>query len=297
MTIWKLFKAKREAHAALNKFLFAAENAKRQVILVTKEQLGMEKVLTCKQSIKRKLSLFYPPWREHFIARNCYDRIFSRGTLYVSVIVAELSPETFHTSRSARTSSAFTASLPGLRRNPANGQLMSYFMLAIHSMISTKVRTLLLLLMISMSFEMIANKLQTLVVALATPINKFRSILRKINSTLRRMVEAIRRQYRALANLTNMCKRFMKKPYAICKNFFEKMFISCVSTDNGISLPGCDIIKRSSSTAHFTFKFNYREEYMNTYLTEEFEKIDLDMTLRCKTRALPLSQEEKTLVR
>ncbi|KAK5978584.1 hypothetical protein GCK32_017975, partial [Trichostrongylus colubriformis] len=35
--------------------------------------------------------------------------------------------------------------------------------------------------------------------------------------------------------------------YLQCKNFFDKMFISCVSTDNVISLPGCDLIKKSSS--------------------------------------------------
>ncbi|KAK6039984.1 hypothetical protein COOONC_22510 [Cooperia oncophora] len=50
------------------------------------------------------------------------------------------------------------------------------------------------------------------------------------------------------------------------------------------------------STALFTFKFNYREEYQNTYLTEEFEKIDLDMALRGRTKALPLNKEEKKLV-
>ncbi|VDL76479.1 unnamed protein product [Nippostrongylus brasiliensis] len=170
-----------------------------------------------------------------------------------------------------------------------------------------------------------------------------------------------------------------------CKNFLEKMFIACVSKDNDISLPGCDIIKRSSSicetagsavednvcnfpsvaksvivngyfflirkifavgtktaeetlffhiqtvkktfktvktevadirqmdikyhqadqgaedlTVHktllFTYKFNYREEYKNTYLTEEFEKIDLDMALRGRTKALPLNKDEKLVI-
>ncbi|WKY10144.1 hypothetical protein Q1695_002470 [Nippostrongylus brasiliensis] len=469
MTIWKLFKAKREVHAALNKFLFVAENAKRV-------QLGEEKILTKKQKLKRCLSGIYPPWRENFVPQSCYDRIFTKGTLEYAVVrlvrnivILEVfgivmyfifsfkyaaRPENIGmvVSIVVHTFLAFMIIFP---------PIMSYFILAVHSMISTKVRTLLLLLMISMSFEgpamnammnihrvaqglscvqrdvtsslndvksragnfkeMIANKLQSLIVTIATPINKLRSLLRQIQTKLRRVVEAVRRQFRALANLTNLCKRFMKKPYAICKNFLEKMFIACVSRDNAISLPGCDIIKRSSSicetagsavednvcnfpsvaksvivngyfflirkifavgtktaeetlffhiqtvkktfktvktevadirqmdikyhqadqgaedlTVHkklqtslqnvihqyivmfemiqliikwifipvtllwpfvstllFTYKFNYREEYKNTYLTEEFEKIDLDMALRGRTKALPLNKDEK----
>uniref|UniRef100_A0A7I4YTY3 DC_STAMP domain-containing protein n=1 Tax=Haemonchus contortus TaxID=6289 RepID=A0A7I4YTY3_HAECO len=472
MTIWKLLKAKREAHAALNKFLFDAENAKR-------EQLGLGKILTTKQAIKRKLSCLYPPWRENFVAYTFYDRIFSKGTLEYAVVrlirnvvIVEVfgmvmyivfsykyvnNPEKLGTVVSIiiHTFLALMFVFP---------PLMSYFMLAVHRMISTKVRTLLLLLMISMSFEgpamnavtniyrvgeglgcvqtdvtssledvkgragdfkeMIANKLQTLVIKMAAPVNEFRLLLRKIHSKIRRMVESIRRQFRALSNLTNSCKRFMKKPYSICKNFFEKMFISCVSTDNAISLPGCELIKKSSSvcesagagiegnvcnfpsaakqvimsgyfllsrnffsaatttaeesfflqaetmqqvgegletakkeivdmrnldihyrktdegadiltvhkkiqkslhdvvaqyilffeaiqtaikwvfipatmlwpfitTALFTFKFNYREDFENTYLTREFENIDLDMALRGRTKALPLNKEEK----
>ncbi|KJH49944.1 hypothetical protein DICVIV_03891 [Dictyocaulus viviparus] len=306
--------------------------------------------------------------------------------------------------------------------------LMSYFMLAVHQMLSTKLRTLLLLLMISMSFEgpgmnammnihrvaegmacvhtdissslkdvrgragdlksMVANRLQNLIIKIAAPINKFRGILREIDKKVRRIFESIRRQYRELANLTNLCHRFMKKPYAICKNFFDKMFIKCVSTDNLFSLPGCDVIKRGSSicettgsvvennvcnfpsvvkkvivngyfslvkrlfavgtktakttlffhvkaarlaqkglkvvgeeivdirnmkihyyrgeegdqdfavhkTAVFTFKFKYHEEYQNTYLTDEFEKIDLDLALRGQTKVLPLNKDEKLKV-
>ncbi|VDM78428.1 unnamed protein product [Strongylus vulgaris] len=50
------------------------------------------------------------------------------------------------------------------------------------------------------------------------------------------------------------------------------------------------------STALFTFKFNYREDFENHYLTEEFEKIDLDMALKGRTKALPLNKDEKILV-
>ncbi|KAK6015533.1 hypothetical protein OSTOST_19042, partial [Ostertagia ostertagi] len=39
--------------------------------------------------------------------------------------------------------------------------------------------------------------------------------------------------------------------------------------------------------------FNYREEFENTYLTDEFERIDLDMALRGRTKALPLNKDEK----
>ncbi|RCN27426.1 hypothetical protein ANCCAN_26838 [Ancylostoma caninum] len=49
------------------------------------------------------------------------------------------------------------------------------------------------------------------------------------------------------------------------------------------------------STALFTFKFNYREEYENNYLTEEFDKIDLDMALKGRTKALPLNKDEQSL--
>ncbi|KHJ88777.1 DC-STAMP-like protein [Oesophagostomum dentatum] len=50
------------------------------------------------------------------------------------------------------------------------------------------------------------------------------------------------------------------------------------------------------STALFTFKFNYREDFENNYITEEFEKIDLDMVLKGRTKALPLNKDEKLLV-
>ncbi|KAL6743243.1 hypothetical protein Aduo_016308 [Ancylostoma duodenale] len=474
MTIWRLYKAKQEAHAALDKFLFEAENAKR-------EQQGISKLLTKKQKLKRFLSPVYPPWKENFVPFTFYDRIFSSGTvenavarLVRNIIILEsfglvmyfvLSykyasrPENVGIALSIviHTFLVFMFVFPSL---------MSYFMLAVHQMISTKIRTLLLLLMISMSFEgpamnavtnihrvaegiacvqtdvklalsdvkgragdvkdVIANKLQGLVVKLAVPINKIRGILRKLDTKLRRVVESIRRQFRALANLTNLCTRFMKKPYVTCKNFFEKMFIACVSKDNVISLPGCDTIKKSSSvcdmvgegvedsicnfpvaakevvvngyfylmknvlsagsktaqntlffhlktakqiakgakavkkeildvrnmeihyhsagegaedlavhsklkksllnvvenyilmfetmqavikwifmpmtlfwpfisTALFTFKFNYREEYENNYLTEEFDKIDLDMALKGRTKALPLNKDEQLL--
>ncbi|KAK6758677.1 hypothetical protein RB195_016103 [Necator americanus] len=301
MTIWKLYKAKLEAHAALEKFLFEAENAKR-------EQLGISKILTWKEKLKRFFSPVYPSWRENFVPTNCYERIFSKGTtenaiarLIRNIIILEAfglvmyfvlsykyasRPENVGTILSIviHTFLVFMFVFPAL---------MSYFMLAVHRMISTKIRGLLLLLMISMSFEgpamnavmnihkvaegiacvqtdvtsalndvkgragdvkdMIANKIQALIVKVAAPINKFRATLRKIDAKVRRIVEAIRKQFRALANLTNLCTRFMKKPYAICKNFFEKMFIACVSNDNVISLPGCDIIKKSSSYDLFTY--------------------------------------------
>ncbi|CAJ0589404.1 unnamed protein product [Cylicocyclus nassatus] len=491
MTIWKLYKAKQEAHAALNKFLFQAENAKRV-------QLGLDKILTRKERIKRFLSPIYPPWRENFVPSNCYERIFSKGTpenviakLIRNIIFLEVfgcimyfvlsykyasRPENIAIVMSVvvHTFLVFMFIFPAL---------MSYFMLAVHRMISTKIRTLLLLLMISMSFEgpamnavnniyrvtegiacvqadvtsslldvkeragdvreMIANKIQSLVVKIAAPINKLRTMLRKIDQKLRRIAEAIRRQFRALSGLTNICTSLLKKPYAICKNVFEKIFIACVSRDNLISLPGCETIKKSSSvlpsppnmdgpnyayditfiengyieavqknrcigvsktvikngyfylmkkaigvgtegaenalffhietaqkiikgakaakkeisdirhmkihykaaeegaedltvhkqlqksllqvirgyillfetmhnvikwifipitlfwpfisTALFTFKFNYREEYQNHYLTEEFERIDLDMLLKGRTKALPLNKNEKQL--
>ncbi|VDL82290.1 unnamed protein product [Nippostrongylus brasiliensis] len=353
MTIWKLFKAKREVHAALNKFLFVAENAKREYAVVR-------------------------------LVRN--------------IVILEVFGIVMY----------FIFSFKYAAR-PEN----------IGMVVSIVVHTFLAFMIIFP--PMIANKLQSLIVTIATPINKLRSLLRQIQTKLRRVVEAVRRQFRALANLTNLCKRFMKKPYAICKNFLEKMFIACVSKDNVISVPGCDIIKRSSSicetagsavednvcnfpsvaksvivngyfflirkifavgtktaeetlffhiqtvkktfktvktevadirqmdikyhqadqgaddlTVHkklqtslqnvihqylvmfemiqliikwifipvtllwpfvstllFTYKFNYREEYKNTYLTEEFEKIDLDMALRGRTKALPLNKEEK----
>ncbi|EYC09873.1 hypothetical protein Y032_0058g2868 [Ancylostoma ceylanicum] len=471
MTIWRLYKAKQEAHAALNKFLFEAENAKR-------EQQGISKLLTTKQKVKRFLSPIYPPWKENFVPFTFYDRIFSNGTienavarLVRNIIILESFGMVMYfvlsykyASRPENVGIALSivihTFLVFMFLFPA---LMSYFMLAVHQMISTKIRTLLLLLMISMSFEgpamnavtnihrvaegiacvqadvtlalndvkcragdvkdVIANKLQDLIVKLAVPINKIRGILRKLDSKLRRVVEAIRRQFRSLANLTNLCTRFMKKPYVICKNFFEKMFIACVSKDNVISLPGCDTIKRSSkvcdmvgagvensvcifptaakevvvngyfylmkkalsfgsktaentlffrlesvkqvakavkkevldvrnlqihyhsagegaedlavhnklkkslvdvvenyilmfetmqavikwifvpmtlfwpfvSTALFTFKFNYREEYENNYLTDEFDRIDLDMALKGRTKALPLNKEEQLL--
>ncbi|KAK6758675.1 hypothetical protein RB195_016102 [Necator americanus] len=49
------------------------------------------------------------------------------------------------------------------------------------------------------------------------------------------------------------------------------------------------------TTALFTFNFNYREEYENNYLTDEFDKIDLDMMLKGRTKALPLNKDEQLL--
>ncbi|VDM60517.1 unnamed protein product [Angiostrongylus costaricensis] len=50
------------------------------------------------------------------------------------------------------------------------------------------------------------------------------------------------------------------------------------------------------STALFTYNFNYREEYENNFLTDEFDKIDLDMALRGQTKVLPLNKNEKLQV-
>uniref|UniRef100_A0A1I7XKX6 DC_STAMP domain-containing protein n=1 Tax=Heterorhabditis bacteriophora TaxID=37862 RepID=A0A1I7XKX6_HETBA len=49
------------------------------------------------------------------------------------------------------------------------------------------------------------------------------------------------------------------------------------------------------STALFVYRFNYREEFENFYLTEEFDKIDLDMALRGRSKVLPLSKAEQAV--
>uniref|UniRef100_A0A158PCW6 DC_STAMP domain-containing protein n=1 Tax=Angiostrongylus cantonensis TaxID=6313 RepID=A0A158PCW6_ANGCA len=52
-------------------------------------------------------------------------------------------------------------------------------------------------------------------------------------------------------------------------------------------------LKASAPTALFTYNFNYREEFENNFLTDEFDKIDLDMALRGQTKVLPLNKNEK----
>ncbi|KHJ89129.1 DC-STAMP-like protein [Oesophagostomum dentatum] len=221
---------------------------------------------------------------------------------------------------------------------------------------------------------MIANKLKSLIVKLAVPINKLRALLRNLDSKLRRVVEAIRKQFRSYTSLTDLCVRFMKKPYAIVllvngyfylmKNALavgtktaEKAFVFHIEAAKKV-VKGAKFVKKEIadirhmevhyqrggegagdlavhkklkksllaviesyirmfemmqtvikwmfipltlfwpfiSTALFTFKFNYREDFENNYITEEFEKIDLDMVLKGRTKALPLNKDEKLLV-
>ncbi|VDO45087.1 unnamed protein product [Haemonchus placei] len=345
MTIWKLFKAKREAHAALNKFLFDAENAKRLVTLFA-----------------RKLSCFYPPWRENFVAYTFYDRIFSKGTLEYAVVrlirnvvIVEVFVYVFVliffnwlgtvVSIVIHTFLALMFVFP---------PLMSYFMLAVHRMISTKVRTLLLLLMISMSFEGPAMNAVTNIYRVGEGLGcvqtdvtssledvkgragDFKEVIQltiRLQSTMMLMVESIRRQFRALSNLTNSCKRFMKKPYSIVSrkpryfvdwvmsnnlfkvkigskprelnHAFQKiqkslhdvvaqyiLFFEAIQTAIKWVFIPATMLWPFITTALFTFKFNYREDFENTYLTREFENIDLDMALRGRTKALPLNKDE-----
>ncbi|ETN73994.1 DC-STAMP-like protein [Necator americanus] len=347
MTIWKLYKAKLEAHAALERFLFEAENAKR-------EQLGINKILTWKEKLRRFFSPVYPPWRENFVPTNCYERIFSKGTtmtiwkLYKAKLEAHAALEKFlFEAENAKRENAIARLIRNIIILEAFGlvmyfvlsykyasrpenvgtilsivihtflvfmfvfpALMSYFMLAVHRMISTKIRGLLLLLMISMSFEgpamnavmnihKVAEGIACVQTDVMSALNDVKGRAVVVNGYFYLMKQAFsvgtKTAEKSLFFHIETAKLKLKKSLTDVIENYILMFETMQTLIKWIFIP-MTLFWPFITTALFTFNFNYREEYENNYLTDEFDKIDLDMMLKGRTKALPLNKDEQLLI-
>lgn len=134
-------------------------------------------------------------------------------------------------------------------------QLMSFLLLSIYRMVSSKIKALLVIAIISLAFDVSAmnamtnvhriaegiacvqmdvsssamavdeniakhgqmglGMMQSLVIKLAKPVNFFKGMMKKLDTRVTRVVEMIRQSWSQLSGMTNKCKRLMRGPYLV----------------------------------------------------------------------------------
>ncbi|CAB3398284.1 unnamed protein product [Caenorhabditis bovis] len=255
MDLYKLWKVKRNAQNAVNKFEFVVNNIKREhtmflllrnIFLVESFGLVMYFLMSFKYS-------YYP----EFI-----------GTL-ISIIIHFFL--------------ILTLIFP---------KMMSYFIIAIHMMLSTKVKNIILILIVAISFEgpamnvvrnihqvasgvaciqanvmaskndvegNIADKGQLLVSRLravlrnvAGPMNKVKRMLLTLDEKATKFVDIMRKHFYTISELTAECKNLLKTPYVKCLDVFDDAYTYCKVKARffGLHEKACTAIPKTAAICH-----------------------------------------------
>ncbi|EFP05803.1 CRE-SPE-42 protein [Caenorhabditis remanei] len=269
-----LWNVKRRAQRAVHKFEFVVNNIRR-------ERSGQNRVLKKSERLKKWLSVLYPPWKKEK-SDGIYDQLFEDGTransiviLFRNILMIEtfgivmyllLSfkysqyPEFIGTSISTiiHVFLMFTLIFP---------KLMTYFMISIHVMMTTKIKNIILILLVTMAFEgpamnvignihqvasgvacvqidvmssrndvegnvmdkgaMLVARFRALLQNVAGPMNKVKNMLLVLDEKMTKFVDIMRRHYRVIASLSNQCRNMLQTPYTKCLNIFDDAYLFC----------------------------------------------------------------------
>ncbi|CAD6189991.1 unnamed protein product [Caenorhabditis auriculariae] len=274
MGLYKLWKVKRRADKALAKFEWTVMNLRR-------ERAGEERILTFKQKLKKKLSYIYPPWRKREPV-TFYERIFKQGTsenavgmLVRNILMVELFGLLIYIILAFK-----YAHFPGVVGTTVSlivhvflfqtllfPKLMYYFTIAVHCMLSNKIRGLLVILIMVMAFEgpamnIVQNihgvasgvaclqadvlgaqhdlqsnladkgasmvaRVRNVMLKVAEPVTKLKRLIGRIDEKATKFVDVMRRNYAIVSGLSNECRRHLEGPFTKCINFFDGGYTSC----------------------------------------------------------------------
>ncbi|CAI2353857.1 unnamed protein product [Caenorhabditis sp. 36 PRJEB53466] len=271
-----LWNVKRRARRAVDNFQFVINNVRR-------EKSGQNRVLKRSERIKQWLSAVYPPWKkEEERSDGMYDQLFKDGTransivlLFRNIFMIELFgvlmylllsfkysqyPELIGTSISIviHVFLIFTLLFP---------KMMTYFMISIHVMLTTKIKNIILILLVTMAFEgpamnvignihqvasgvacvqvdvmssrndvegnvmdkgaMLVSRFRAVLQNVAGPMNKVKNMLLVLDEKMTKFVDIMRRHYQVIAGLSNQCRNMLHTPYTKCLDIFDDAYVFC----------------------------------------------------------------------
>ncbi|CAO4379354.1 unnamed protein product [Caenorhabditis nigoni] len=269
-----LWNVKRRAQKAVNKFEFVVDNIRR-------DRSGQNRVLKKCERVKKWLSWLYPPWKKDK-GDGIYDQLFESGTRANSIVILFRNILMFETfgivmyfllsfkysqypkfigtsiSTIIHVFLMFTLIFP---------KLMTYFMISIHVMMTTKVKNIILILLVTMAFEgpamnvignihqvasgvacvqidvmssrndvegnvmdkgaMLVSRFRALLKNVSGPMNKVKNMLLVLDEKMTKFVDIMRRHYRVIASLSNQCRNMLQTPYTKCLNIFDDAYFYC----------------------------------------------------------------------
>ncbi|CAI4223999.1 unnamed protein product [Auanema sp. JU1783] len=294
MGVWRLYNSRKRADGEIDNFLWKVQNLRRVNAGEPKLQRGLGK-------LKAKLAWLYPPFHEKLNESKLYHRIFKEKTqencvarLVRDIVIFEIFGVLVYSILCLKyvKDPALAGTLVSIPVHIVLSlmfvfpSIMYYFMLSTHRMFSSKLRTLFLVVILSISFDgpamnalnnvhkmaegvgciqedvmgsvhavdenivkhgqMAVQIVQKLIHDVSEPLNYFRNLLHRLDRGVNRVIQMIQNSWKHLSEVTNECKKAMRGPYITCLNTFRKAYLTCTSNEANLGTHVCDKIKEAS---------------------------------------------------